>query len=545
MTSPAQQRFEPIIRSARDLRKSQEYRHRRDGVVRHYGQVFVAQPVHDTQQILLDQIREAVVILDAHQPTLPLLALNRAYRDLFPPDAAPPVGAALDSVLSLPASATIAPQLQAVITEGTARKVANVPFTMTSTQQRTAQITYWDWQCQPTHGVDGVVEQIVVTMTEVTAQRGDPGKALLNGQAGTVATLIGELIEGVFILDRHGAILEANHVGLQLLKILDDPQAHRFGDRLRAAVVQRNEGQPFDPFGDFITPLFAGQTTTVEHLVIGDGAAGGAECRISLTGAPIFHASAQISGAVIIMRDESAQQQTDQEKDAFLSLISHEIKSPLTSIKGFAQLAVRAIEADEEPLRRAAKHLRVIEQQADRIGRLISDLSDVSRMQRGKLQLEPTVFDLVPIIHIAVEQQQPNLGTHRIFLKLPAEPLIVRADPQRIQQLLGNLLSNAAKASPLADRIEVTVERHGEAARLAVRDSGTGIPPQEQSRIFERFYRTTGGGGSGLGLGLFIAQQIAQHSSGTLTVESMTGSGSTFRLDLPLAQPDGSSDDDY
>ena len=233
-------------------------------------------------------------------------------------------------------------------------------------------------------------------------------------------------------------------------------------------------------------------------------------------------------------------QQTDKEKDTFLSLISHEIKSPLTSIKGFAQLAVRAIEADDEPLRRAAKHLRVIEQQADRIGYLISDLSDVSRMQRGSLQLDPTVFDLVPVIHSAVEQQQPSFGTHRIILKLPDEPLIMQADPRRIQQVLGNLLSNAAKSSPLADRVEVSLERHGEEARLAVRDYGIGISAEEQARIFDRFYRTVSGGGSGLGLGLYIAQQIARHSNGTLTVESEPGNGSTFCLDLPLAQPEAS-----
>jgi signal transduction histidine kinase len=195
-------------------------------------------------------------------------------------------------------------------------------------------------------------------------------------------------------------------------------------------------------------------------------------------------------------------------------------------------------------LRRAAKHLHVIEQQADRIGHLISDLSDVSRIQRGQLQLEPTVFDLVPVITVAIEQQQPNLATHRIILKSADEPLIVRADPQRIQQLLGNLLSNAAKASPLADRIDVTIERHGEGVRLTVRDTGIGIAPEEQSRIFERFYRTAGGG-SGLGLGLYIAQQIAQHSNGTLTVESEAGNGSVFCLALPLAQPDGSTDDEY
>lgn len=507
------------------------------------GQVLVARPVDATHQILLDQIAEAVVILDARQPTLPLLALNRAYRDIFPLQTAPQVGVAWDSALALPVSTAIAPKLQAVISDGTARNIPAVPFTVTHPEQLTAQTTCWDWQCQPTRGADGLVEQIIITMTAVTSRRIDPHNVVASTHDGTIAALIEGLTEGVFILDRHGAILVVNHAGVRLLNIADDPQARRFGEQLQAAVIRCSEDQPFDPFGDFVTPLLSGQALTVEHLIIGGGERGVAERRITLSGTPLLGTAERTGGAVVFVR-ESGAQQTDQEKDTFLSHISHEIKSPLTSIKGFAQLAMRAIESDDEPLRRATKHLRVIEQQAERIGRLISDLSDVSRMQRGKLQLEPTVFDLVPIIRIAVEQQQPDLSTHRIILNLSDEPLIVRADPLRIQQLLANLLTNAAKASPVAARIEVTVERHGEGVRLSVRDSGSGIPPEEQPRIFERFYRTSGGGGGGLGLGLFIAQQIAHHSNGTLTVESEPGLGSTFYLDVPLAQPDG-SDDDY
>jgi signal transduction histidine kinase len=505
------------------------------------GQVFVVQLAGDIQQILLDQIREAAIILDAGQATWPLLAHNRAYRDLFPAGANPLIGAPWDSGLSPSASALVAPHLRASIVDGTARTVRAVPFAVPVAQQDTVPAISWDWQCQPTRGDGGAVERIIVTMLRTSSPSAEQHDLLTHDH--TVATLIDGLTEGIFILDHQGIIQGVNPAGRQLLNVTGEARWCQFGEILRASGARRGTGQPFDPVGDFVAPLLSGQPVAIDSLVIADGAA--SEVERHLGGVPLVVAPDRIGGAIIFVRDSDARRQTDKDRDSFLSLISHEIKSPLTSIKGFAQLAIRAIESDDQPLRRAAKHLRVIEQQADRIGHLIGDLSDVSRMQRGTLQLEPTVFDLVPTIKVAVEQQQPNFGTHRITLALPDEPLIVRADPQRIQQLLGNLLSNAAKASPLADRIEVTVERYGDGARLSVHDFGVGIAPEEQTRIFERFYRTTGGSGSGLGLGLFIAQQIALHSAGTLTVESEPGSGSTFRLDLPLAQPDGSDDDDY
>jgi signal transduction histidine kinase len=250
----------------------------------------------------------------------------------------------------------------------------------------------------------------------------------------------------------------------------------------------------------------------------------------------------QIAELVLIMADVTGQQaieQADQERDAFLSLISHEIKSPLTSIKGFAQLAARVAATGEGPAGRTAKYLRAIDQQTERIGRLVGNLSDVARLRGGRLLLQPVAFNLVPFIRTLAAQPPIDQQRHQIEVALPRDPLIVHADPARIAQALANLLTNAAKYSPDAERIAVTLDRQDTAAHLAVRDWGIGIPRDEQPLIYGRFYRAANGaahGLGGLGLGLFIANQIITRSGGEIVVESEEGRGSTFHVTLPLCE---------
>ncbi len=516
----------------------------------------MAHDLDATQQILLDQIGGAVAILDARQPSLPTLALNLACRNLLADHTGLRDAAAWGDLFPPTDDYDIPAALRAIVASGEAREIRGVKLTRDEGALHYPGATYWDWGGQPVHGADGRVDRIIVTLVEVTAQR--PGARVRQVRAGhemenptggerspgdELAAVIGALADGVLILAARGDVVEANPAGLRLLNLPSDFQGRGLHEFLRPPAVQRDDGQPFDPHNDFLGPILAGHIPADAQLLIDTGSPGQPERFISLTAVPIGGTPEANGGAVILVRDISSRKDVEREKDAFLSLISHEIKSPLTSIKGFSQLAARTIESDDDPLGRTRKHLRVIEQQTDRIGRLLGDLSDVSRLQRDRLHLDPTVFDLVPIIRATVEQQQSVLSNHRITVALPEEPLIVRADPQRIQQILEILLANAAQYSPQADRIAVTLDRRGARAALTVRDWGIGIPSEEQPRVFERFYRAPGVGGGGLGLGLFIARQIAARSDGALAVESAPGEGSTFRLDLPLAHPDSAIDD--
>lgn len=239
------------------------------------------------------------------------------------------------------------------------------------------------------------------------------------------------------------------------------------------------------------------------------------------------------------------------QRDEFLSIASHELKTPVTSLKLNLQLAQRRIEvthtvADDqlslETLLGAL--LPRANDQIDRLTRLIDDLLDVSRIATDKLALRIESTELIPIVEEVVAEQRQHNTSRIITLSLPLEPILLRADADRIGQVVTNYLTNALKYSPDNTEVAVTVERDDHLARVSVRDFGAGIPEQEQERIWERFYRSPSievqsGSGIGLGLGLFISRSIVERHGGQVGVESHPGEGACFWFTLPLRSGDG------
>ncbi len=400
---------------------------------------------------------------------------------------------------------------------------------------------HWALRLLPTAGGDEHPDGLLIVVSDITAQaataRTTATPPTARPPANQLAALLTAIAEGALVVDEAGRLDTANATARTLLALPDDVLGLPLGDFLLTPRVRGEDGRPCDFVGALLAPLLGGAMRAERTIVV---AADAGERLVVLSGTPIYDDDGAIVGAVILTRDITAQRQSEQEKDAFLSLIAHELRSPLTSIKGFAQLAARAL--DGLGTERARRHLRVIDQQTERIGRLIGDISDVSRLQRGKLTLNPMPFDLVPIVEATVAQQRVATDSHPITLALADEPLIVRADPARIEQSLTNLLDNAARFSPANSEIAVTLERHGDTAQLVVRDRGIGVPVAERRQIFARFYRATNGGGSGLGLGLFIVDQIVARSGGTIAVDDATEGGARFCLTLPLARPEAHED---
>lgn len=486
----------------------------------------MAHMLEATQQLLLDQCSDAIAIIDARRGHWPLLAANRACRALFPLAIADNDHFLSNIAAHIP-DHDLHATIRATLATGEATIWHDVPLRHVTAPSQRDETTFWNWQFRPMRESNGKPEQLVLVLNETTA-----------AHATTTAldAVIDFLPDGLLILDQRGVIVRENAAAVRLLAPPSPLPGRLLRELLHDIAAHREDGTAFDLDKALIEPISRGERRADARVVLGNTEPGQGERIVAMTAAPIRDTGSDLSGMTIVLRDLSARKRSEQERDLFLSLISHEIKSPLTSIKGFAQLALRAIEVDDKPLQRTAKHLRVIEQQAERIGHLIRDLSDMSRLQRGRLQLDPTIFDLVAIARTVVEQHRTVLPSHRLDFTAPAEPLIVRADPRRVEQILASLLTNAAKYSPHADRIGVTLQQQGERARLTVQDWGIGISAADQPRVFERFFRVSSGGASGLGLGLFIARQIAAQSNGVLTVESEVGQGSVFCLDLPLAQ---------
>jgi signal transduction histidine kinase len=226
-------------------------------------------------------------------------------------------------------------------------------------------------------------------------------------------------------------------------------------------------------------------------------------------------------------------------RDEFLSVAAHELKTPITSMLGFAQMLLRNLTPerplDEQVVRRA---LQAIEQQSDRLSRLVSRLLDIARIEGGQLVIEPVVVDVVPLVHGVVDTIQASTGRHRLVTQAPAE-LHALVDPLRFEQVLTNLLDNAVKFSPEGEQIDVDVSQTSVGmVRVVVTDRGSGIPPEERDRIFDRFYQAHAGHhASGMGLGLYICRQIVEQHGGSIRAEPRPGGGTRFVVILPVGSP--------
>jgi signal transduction histidine kinase len=217
----------------------------------------------------------------------------------------------------------------------------------------------------------------------------------------------------------------------------------------------------------------------------------------------------------------------------FFSTAVHELRTPLTSVLGQAQLALRYVERD--PARARAAITRTIEQ-ASRMNRLIGELLDPSRVTVGALSLAVVSFDLGNTIAIAIPQYEHG-DLPRISFEVPSEPVQVRGDPDRIAQVVGNLLDNALKYSPAGSPIAVSLAIVGNEAYVRVEDKGVGIAAEEGDRIFAPFYRAARTRDvPGTGLGLHISRRLAEQHRGRLWLEKSTDLGSVFTLALPFAE---------
>jgi signal transduction histidine kinase len=230
--------------------------------------------------------------------------------------------------------------------------------------------------------------------------------------------------------------------------------------------------------------------------------------------------------------------EADRMKDEFVALISHDLRTPLTSIMGYTELV---LDDDLEPKlddeRRS--YLEVVSRSSARLLRLVDDLLFVARLQSGRLDLTPAPLDLCALARQAVGEAQRRAEAKGVELVFDGNGSVeVAADKGRLFQLLDNLVSNALKFTPEGGRIEVRVSRNG-AAVLEVSDTGIGFTAEEAARIFERFYRADNaieGQVQGTGLGLFIAQAITEAHGGTISASPRDGGGAVFRIELPAAR---------
>src|SRR5256886_4704566 len=230
-------------------------------------------------------------------------------------------------------------------------------------------------------------------------------------------------------------------------------------------------------------------------------------------------------GVVAVLNDVTANKQIEKLKDEFVSIVSHELRTPLTAIKGYTQHLMRRIERRlrgasqalppnalaELPESHDLRSLHIVQSQTEHLERLVNDLLDLSRVQWGELHLQYSNFYLADLLTECVRLAQVSAEQHTIYLDIQVQDSKVVADQSRIGQVVGNILDNAVRFSPLGRQVTVKLEEQNNDYLISVTDEGIGVSPEYFDHIFERFYRvrnTASRQYSGIGLGLFVAKAI-------------------------------------
>jgi len=244
------------------------------------------------------------------------------------------------------------------------------------------------------------------------------------------------------------------------------------------------------------------------------------------------------------VRERTAElEQADRLRSQFLSHVSHELKTPLTSIKGFLQNMLDGLTGPVND--KQQRYLVRVLENSDRLIRMIDDLLDRTRIQTGRLELAPAQIDFAQTVADAIEQLRPLAQAKRLELEalFPPMPLIVWADRDRLFQIVTNLVQNAVKFTPESGRITVTVKQENDrTAAMAVCDTGPGIPPEFIEKVFDPFFKLKGRTGTkGLGLGLSIVRTLAELHGGATIARNRPGGGAEFSVTLPLRPPAGTS----
>jgi signal transduction histidine kinase len=257
---------------------------------------------------------------------------------------------------------------------------------------------------------------------------------------------------------------------------------------------------------------------------------------VGVTYAPLLNADGQLLNIIASVRDVSRFRQAEEMQSTFISVISHELKTPVALIKGYVGTLRR------EDVRWDSKvvldSLAVIEEEADHLAELIENLLDASRLEAGGLPINSTDLSLPRLVERLAERFRTQTEKHEIVVDFPPEFPVILGDEQRLSQVILNLLSNAMKYSPKGGEIRVVGQVRPEHVVVCVQDQGPGIPPGDIPHIFDRFYRAgeTARSTKGAGLGLYLTRAILEAHGGTIWVDPQYKDGARICFSLPRAQ---------
>jgi len=343
---------------------------------------------------------------------------------------------------------------------------------------------------------------------------------------------ISAIADAVVIYTPNGEIQRMNPAAVQMLGYALEDRQRALAERTEELVVETPERELF-PLEETMRRVFAGET--LQGVIALLRRPGRKTVWMSNSAAPIQTPDGRVIGAVATSTDVTALHELQQQRELFVHTISHDLRVPLTVIQGYTQLLQETLAA-AGCNGSAGGFIEELKGAIGRMGRMIDDLVDTARLEGGEIVLNKLPLDLGAFIRGVLKNSEGVLTVERLELELPDALPPVPADPDRLERILLNLLSNALKYSPPQSPVRVHLERRGEEVRISVADLGAGIAAQDLPHIFERFYRPKGPRRSdSVGLGLYITKMLVEAHGGLIEAESEPGRGSTFSFSLPLA----------
>ncbi|TFG73554.1 MAG: GAF domain-containing protein [Anaerolineales bacterium] len=359
-------------------------------------------------------------------------------------------------------------------------------------------------------------------------------------EAAKNAAILEGIAAGVMVADAEGKITLFNIAAERILSITKNQALGRYQDDILGlygsgarewlARIEQWKQRP----GDSGSESFLAQRLEVGRRFV------------SVHLSPVISSAREFLGVVAVFRDITAEIEADRAKSDFVSTVSHELRTPMTSIVGYVDLIVKGVVGPLTEMQMS--FLKKVKANADRLTTLVNDLLDISRLEQGRVELKFEAISIGELIQQIVELVMPKIVEKNQLLEsiIPVDLPKVYGDPARLRQILTNIMGNAYKYTPAGGKITIWAYVREAMMHVAVTDTGIGIAPENQKRIFERFYRVENDPAvyevSGTGLGLAITLSLIQMHGGNISLESELGKGSTFTFAIPLAEGEALQD---